>query len=76
MSCSPTPIVFVVDDDVSVREPLALMIQSAGWQPKSFASATELFALPQYSFHVEAELSITPFPLYLRHCASGVIAAV
>lgn len=44
MSCSPTPIVFVVDNDVSIRESLALMIQGAGWQPKPFASATEFFA--------------------------------
>jgi FixJ family two-component response regulator len=36
---SPTPIVFVVDDDVSVRESLELLIRSAGWQPETFASA-------------------------------------
>jgi FixJ family two-component response regulator len=34
-----TPIVFVVDDDVSVRESLELLIRAAGWQPKTFASA-------------------------------------
>ena len=28
-----TPIVFVVDDDLSVRESLELLIKSAGWQP-------------------------------------------
>ena len=28
-----SPIVFVVDDDASVRESLALLIDSAGWQP-------------------------------------------
>jgi FixJ family two-component response regulator len=33
------PIVFVVDDDVSVRESLELLIASAGWQPETFASA-------------------------------------
>jgi FixJ family two-component response regulator len=33
------PIVFVVDDDVSVRESLELLILSAGWQPETFASA-------------------------------------
>jgi FixJ family two-component response regulator len=33
------PIVFVVDDDVSVRESLELLIQNEGWQPKTFASA-------------------------------------
>ena len=34
-----TPVVFVVDDDVSVRESLELLILSAGWQPETFASA-------------------------------------
>jgi FixJ family two-component response regulator len=41
------PIVFVVDDDVSVRESLELMIRSAGWQPEIFASATEFLARPR-----------------------------
>jgi FixJ family two-component response regulator len=41
---SPTPIVFVVDNDSSVRESLAMLIQSAGWQPQTFASATEFLA--------------------------------
>jgi FixJ family two-component response regulator len=31
--------VFVVDDDVSVRESLELLIGTAGWQPETFASA-------------------------------------
>src|SRR5215510_7149384 len=35
------PIVFVVDDDVSVRESLELLIKFAGWQPETFASAAE-----------------------------------
>jgi FixJ family two-component response regulator len=35
------PVVFVVDDDVSVRESLELLILSAGWQPEVFASAEE-----------------------------------
>jgi FixJ family two-component response regulator len=39
-----TPIVFVVDNDISIRESLALLIQSAGWQPLTFASATEFLA--------------------------------
>ena len=34
-----TSIVFVVDDDVSVRESLELLIRSAGWRPELFASA-------------------------------------
>jgi FixJ family two-component response regulator len=41
-----TPIVFVVDDDVSVRESLELMISSAGWQPETFASAREFLSHP------------------------------
>ena len=40
----PSPIVFVVDDDISVRESLELLIQSAGWQPELFASAQEFLA--------------------------------
>jgi FixJ family two-component response regulator len=36
-----TPVVFVVDDDVSVRESLELLILAAGWQPETFASAEE-----------------------------------
>src|ERR1044072_8218265 len=41
------PIVFVVDDDVSVRESLELMIDCAGWQPETFASAEEFLARPR-----------------------------
>jgi len=33
------PIVFIVDDDISVRESLELLIRSAGWKPETFASA-------------------------------------
>jgi FixJ family two-component response regulator len=36
-----TPIVFIVDDDISVRESLELLIRSAGWKPETFASAQE-----------------------------------
>jgi len=42
-----TPIVFVVDDDVSVREALELLIRFAGWQPETFASAQEFLARPR-----------------------------
>ena len=42
-----TPIVFVVDDDVSVRESLELLIKFAGWQPQTFASAAEFLAHPR-----------------------------
>jgi len=44
-----TPVVFVVDDDISVRESLELLILSAGWQPKTFGSAEEFLERP----HIE-----------------------
>jgi Response regulator len=42
-----TPIVFVVDDDISVRESLELLIRFAGWQPELFVSAEEFLAHPR-----------------------------
>jgi len=42
-----TPIVFVVDDDVSVRESLELLIRCEGWQPEIFASAQEFLDYPR-----------------------------
>jgi len=42
-----TPIVFVVDDDVSVRESLELLIRCEGWQPQTFASAQEFLDYPR-----------------------------
>jgi len=42
-----TPIVFVVDDDVSVRESLELLIRCADWKPEIFASAQEFLARPR-----------------------------
>lgn len=41
------PVVFVVDDDVSVRESLELLIRSAGWQPETCHSAQEFLARPR-----------------------------
>lgn len=43
----PTPVVFVVDDDVSVRESLELLIRCAHWQPALFASAQEFLDHPR-----------------------------
>src|SRR5229473_1798864 len=40
----PIPIVFVVDDDISVRESLEALIRFVGWQPETFASAEEFLA--------------------------------
>ena len=42
-----TSIVCVVDDDVSVRESLELLIKTAGWQPETFASAQEFLSHPR-----------------------------
>ena len=42
-----TSIVFVVDDDVSVRESLELLIRTAGWKPETFASAQEFLSRPR-----------------------------
>lgn len=42
-----TPIVFVVDDDISVRESLQLLIQCEGWHPETFASAQEFLNRPR-----------------------------
>jgi len=42
-----TPIVFVVDDDVSVRESLESLICCEGWQPETFASAHEFLDYPR-----------------------------
>jgi len=43
------PIVFVVDDDVSVRESLELLIGYEGWQAEIFASADEFLSRPRPS---------------------------
>jgi FixJ family two-component response regulator len=42
-----TPIVFVVDDDISMRESLELLIRCEGWQPEIFASAQEFLSRPR-----------------------------
>jgi FixJ family two-component response regulator len=41
------PIVFVIDDDVSVRESLESLIRCEGWQPEAFSSADEFLAHPR-----------------------------
>lgn len=41
------PIVFVVDDDISVRESLELSIRCQGWQPEIFAAAQDFLARPR-----------------------------
>jgi len=42
-----TPMVFIVDDDVSVRSALESLIESAGWVAETFASAQEFLRRPR-----------------------------
>jgi FixJ family two-component response regulator len=44
---SPVPVVFIVDDDVSVRESLELLVRDENWKPETFASAQEFLAHPR-----------------------------
>jgi FixJ family two-component response regulator len=41
------PLVYVVDDDISVRESLEALIRFAGWSPGVFASAQDFLAHPR-----------------------------
>lgn len=42
------PLVFVVDDDPSVRKSLARLLKGAGWEVETFASVREFLARPRY----------------------------
>jgi FixJ family two-component response regulator len=53
------PVVFVVDDDVSVRESLELLIRTAGWRPETFASAQEFLSRPRTSVPCCLVLDVT-----------------
>jgi|SRR5579862_3782416 len=41
------PTVFIVDDDVSVRESLELLVRNENWKPQPFASAQEFLNHPR-----------------------------
>ena len=43
----PIPIVFVVDDELSIRESLERLIRSASWEPRTFGSALEFLRHPR-----------------------------
>jgi FixJ family two-component response regulator len=43
----PAAVVFVVDDDVSVRESLELLIRNAGWRSETFVTALEFLSRPR-----------------------------
>src|SRR5579863_1797540 len=41
------PTVLIVDDDVSVRESLELLVRNENWKPETFASAQEFLNHPR-----------------------------
>jgi FixJ family two-component response regulator len=47
LMAEPTPIVYIVDDDFSIRESLKTLIDCEGWQSKTFASAQEFLDQPK-----------------------------
>jgi FixJ family two-component response regulator len=44
-----SPVVFVIDDDISIRESLEALLQRAGWCVETFVSAHEFLARPPVS---------------------------
>jgi FixJ family two-component response regulator len=47
LSPAATPVVFIVDDDISVRESLESLVRTVGWQAETFASAEDFLARPR-----------------------------
>jgi FixJ family two-component response regulator len=43
------PTVFIVDDDVSVRESLELLVRFSGWHPELFATGRDFLSRPRAS---------------------------
>jgi FixJ family two-component response regulator len=46
-TATTVPVVFIVDDDVSVRESLELLVRNENWEPETFASAQEFLSHPR-----------------------------
>ena len=46
---SDAPNVFIVDDDISVRESVDSLLRCAGWRTQTFASAEEFLASPSHT---------------------------
>jgi FixJ family two-component response regulator len=63
LASSATPVVFVIDDDASVRESLASLVQRAGWIAETFGSAQEFLCRPQ---------ALTPHCLVLEVSLPGI----
>ena len=49
MTAPAAPLVFIVDDDASVRRGLARLVRTAGFDVETFASAGEFLACPRYA---------------------------
>ena len=59
--CGTTPVVFVVDDDISVRESVELLLQSAGWRSETYSSAGAFLTGPGNSHQaVSSSMSASP----------------
>jgi len=54
-----TPTVFVVDDDISVRESLELLIMSGGWKAETFGSAQDFLSRPRATIPCCLVLDVT-----------------
>ena len=48
MTAATAPLVFVVDDDASVRKSLGRLIKTAGYEAEAFASVGEFLARRPY----------------------------
>ena len=48
MTAPTAPLVFIVDDDSSVRKSLARLVRTAGFDVETFASAREFLTRPRY----------------------------
>ena len=48
MTAPTAPLVFIVDDDSSVRKSLARLVRAAGFDVETFASAREFLTRPRY----------------------------
>jgi hypothetical protein len=69
---SGAPIVFIVDDDVSVRESLELLVVVAGFRSQTFASALDFLARPRVSDPSCFVLDVTRPGLDGRNCRIGL----
>jgi FixJ family two-component response regulator len=49
MMVRPEPIIFIIDDDVSVRKSLSRLLRSAGYTTETFASAKEFLGRDPYN---------------------------